>query len=189
MTNAPRHALHTRQVLPADIPLLRDAPDRADWRTHPGFSDLVAYWLDRHALFRQLNEAIIGATRDHAQKALDPAPFAQQLSRQGALLLGELQTHHHVEDHHYFPMMVRLEPTLQRGFTLLDQDHTAFDASLHSFADQANEIIAAIGDDRHVTYRTEAFADWLIGFGTGLTRHLEDEEDIIIPVLLKHRLG
>ena len=181
-------ALTIRSALPDDVPLLANGAARADWKSHPDYPGLVQFWLDRHDMFPKLTEAILGNTAAFADKAVEETAYSQSLAQHGSLLLNQLQTHHQVEDHHYFPMLIKMEPGLSRGFELLDGDHTALDGALHHFAETANAILGRLRAGEPATDEAKAFAGWLGTFGQLLARHLEDEEDIVIPVLLKHRV-
>jgi hemerythrin-like domain-containing protein len=96
----------------------------------------------------------------------------------------ELHGHHHVEDAHYFPVLSRHDPRLERGFALLDADHHALDGHLQAFVSRANAVLQADAPARHDA--TGAFLDGLDGFAPLLERHLTDEEDLVVPVLLRH---
>ncbi len=178
--------LGLRTSLPADIRPIEDGVGRPDWPDHPGFQGLAAFWLDRHRMFRQLMAEMSGATTAFLDRTLEEREFAQRLSQYGGFFLNQLHTHHQMEDRHYFPLMVRLEPSLERGFALLDQDHVSLDAAIHQFAENANEILTAVKRQNPADDRAKAFLEWLASMEQHLSRHLEDEEDIVIPVLLKH---
>lgn len=170
-------SLSLRDGLPDDLKvLLRDLP-RADWPGHPGFAGLVQFWLDRHGMFRQLLDLLQTDQRALADRKIDAKAYAPRLSRFGSTLLGELHGHHQIEDQHYFPRLARFDARLQRGFDLLDADHHAMDAALHDLAEGANAVLRGgpVG----------AFGDRLDAFARLLDRHLTDEEDLIVPVILR----
>lgn len=59
--------LDTRDGLPDALrALLQDFP-RDAWPAHDNFAGLVAFWLDRHLMFRRLMTALI----DDAEHAVD----------------------------------------------------------------------------------------------------------------------
>ena len=70
--------------------------------------------------------------------------------------LQHLDGHHRVESGHYFPVMRRVEPRITTGIDLLDADHDAIHGHLDAL------------------------------FQSPLSRHLEDEEDIVIPLITRH---
>jgi iron-sulfur cluster repair protein YtfE (RIC family) len=176
--------LDTRSGLPEALRvLLRDYP-REGWQTDPGFHGLVSFWLERHMMFRQLMARMTSDTQGFLDGTQDPRGFAQGTGRFGGLFVNQLHGHHQIEDHHYFPILRSREARIERGFDLLDADHHALDGILARFVDQANAAIqAAAGPDPRVA------AGRLL---TGLTdlerlidRHLTDEEDLIVPVILR----
>ena len=67
---------------------------------------------------------------------------------------------------------------------MLDEDHHALDGLRGCFVQQANE---AIQSENGSVARTKAglLRDGLADLELRITRHLEDEEDLIVPVLLK----
>ena len=95
------------------------------------------------------------------------------------MLVGQLHGHHRIEDTQYFPVLSRLETRLDRGFAILDRDHHALDALLGRFTESANAVLQGRGE-------AGAFLDELGAFEGFLNRHLEDEEDLVVPVILKH---
>lgn len=135
-------ALDRRTGLPDDLLwLLRDHP-RASWDGTLG--EVGRFWLSRHALFREAQTMLLVETRDFASGATDPARFGPRFRRLAGFLLGELETHHHVEDVHYFPRLAALEPKLQRGFDLLDADHHTLHDRLEAAAGTAEAHLLAL---------------------------------------------
>lgn len=169
--------LDRRRGLPEALRvLLRELP-RADWPDHPNFHGMVSFWLDRHLMFRRLQAQLRADAQALAEGAMDRDTYAPRLGRFGGLLIQELHGHHQIEDRHYFPRLVQIEPRIARGFALLEQDHDAMDPMLHALAETANAVLRGAP--------AEGLASHLDQFGTLLDRHLTDEEEIIVPVLLK----
>ncbi|WP_103333914.1 hemerythrin domain-containing protein [Pseudotabrizicola formosa] len=174
-----------RDHLPADlVTLLADWP-RDRWSDVPGFEGLSSFWLDRHLGFRDLMSGLRLDAEHMSGGRIDPQRWQGRLLRGGEQLVQGLIGHHQVEDASYFPAMVQLEPRLARGFELLDRDHHALDGLLDGFVTAANDALQAT-DAREAAL---AFHASLAPFERQLIRHLEDEEDLIIPVILKHQMG
>jgi hypothetical protein len=74
---------------------------------------------------------------------------------------------------------------LERGFELLDADHHALDGHIHGLAGAANAFLQSVGQPGERDRAGELNAA-LAGFETFLDRHLVDEEDLIVPVILKY---
>ncbi len=158
--------------------LLKDFP-RAEWQAHPNFAGLVSFWLDRHLMFRRLTQAMQSDAEAEIDGNMDPQEQKARLSRYGSMLVQQLHGHHQIEDMHYFPVLSARETKLARGFEILDRDHHAMDGLLARFTDAANGVLRGRAE-------TGAFRAELLSFDRMLDRHLEDEEDLIVPVILKH---
>jgi hemerythrin-like domain-containing protein len=164
--------------------LLADYP-RAAWASDPNFHGLVSFWLDRHMMFRDLMARMTRESEAMLNGDRDAAGFAQGVARYGGAFVNNLHGHHQIEDQHYFPLLRQRDPRIAHGFDLLDADHHALDGILHRFVDRANAAITAVnGPD--MGRETAAFLDELTGLERLINRHLLDEEDLIVPVILKH---
>ncbi|MCB1482419.1 MAG: hemerythrin domain-containing protein [Rhodobiaceae bacterium] len=183
--------LENRTSLPEHMRELVKLFPRDGWATHPNFGALTRFWLDRHGMFRELMTHLHNDARLMADKGMDPQTYARRLSRFGGLFVGQLHEHHTVEDHHYFPLLVAREKPLQAGFDLLDADHHAIDEHLHAFTEEANALLMSANQpEASSAYGLAArFSQTLSGLDRMLDRHLVDEEEIIVPVLLKHGEG
>lgn len=168
--------LETRQGLPDALRVLAEHYPRADWEAHENFGEMIRFWMERHLMFRQLTDVL----REDAQALLDDRmPFeayAKRLSHFGGTLLNQLHGHHQIEDAHYFPQLIQLDGRLERGFELLEIDHDAMDGLLQEFAGSANAVLRG-GE-------AGAFLSTLERFAGLLERHLVDEEEIVVPVVL-----
>jgi hypothetical protein len=101
------------------------------------------------------------------------------------MFVGDLIGHHNIEDVHYFPVLARAETPLERGFEILDHDHHALDAHLAAFVDQANAVLTDI-EGRDLRERVGVLHGHVLCLGGFLDRHLTDEEELVVPVILKH---
>lgn len=178
-------SLSARDGLPDALRVLLTEMPRQDWEAHPAFHGLVSFWLERHLGFRRFMEAMQEQTEAMLDKRLDPRRFAGGTSHYGGAFLQQLHGHHQIEDQHYFPQLKLIDARLERGFDLLDADHHALDGILARFAEAANGAIRGVqdGDGRP---GAEAFRRELAGMERLIDRHLIDEEDLIVPVILKH---
>lgn len=174
--------LNKRDGLPDALRVLLQSYPRETWPEHDNFAGLVAFWLDRHLMFRKLMTALIDDAEQAVDRRIDAKSHATKLSRYGAMLLQNLHGHHQIEDHHYFPILSAREPILDKGFELLDSDHHAMDGLLNRFADGANGVIEG-------RIEPGAFRADLLSFQSVLDRHLVDEEELVVPVILKHGPG
>lgn len=181
-------ALATRTALPPEATRLIDEIPREAWETHPQFEGLVRFWLERHEMFRKLMGLMSQETQGFLDSRAAPQRFGQAISRYGGAFVNELHGHHQIEDHHYFPILRDKDPRIGLGFDILDADHRALDGLLNGFVQSANGAIQGLnGQD------PRAGAGRLLTDLTELERqigqHLNDEEDLVVPVILKFGAG
>ncbi len=170
--------LETRIGLPTNLRVLLADYPREAWEADPNFAGLVAFWLQMHLGFRSnlaLMRADVEAVLDGKMEAVVWAP---RLVHVGGQFVSHLHGHHHIEDDHYFPLLVARERKLAQGFEILDRDHNALDGHIAKFVSTANGALQGVDVGKfyeHLT-RLERFIE----------RHLADEEDLIVPVILRH---
>jgi hemerythrin-like domain-containing protein len=157
---------------------------RETWASHERLGGIARFWLERHEMFRRLDEIIrSGAEAALSQRtpATDLKPWLLQHLRSQ---LGGLEEHHQVEDLHYFPVFRRAEPRLAPGFELLERDHGALHTAIGGIIERANAVLVA--EDAE-TFRADLarFHEGHLDLGRDLVRHLDDEEDLVIPLLLE----
>lgn len=184
----PEFDLGTRLHLPAEYQLILADYPREGWQAHPDFNGLAAFWLDRHLDFRQVLARLRSEAEARIDGSLAPEAYAARLQRVGSQFLNGLIGHHQIEDDAYFPELARLEPGIARGFDMLDADHHALHGLIDDFATGGNAVLMA---ETEATAReaAAAFHKHLGRFQSLLARHLDDEEDLVLPVVLKHRMG
>ena len=180
--------LATRTGLPAEFQLVLADYPRTGWPDHRDFNGLAGFWLDRHLAFRQTLQRLTLDAEARLDRNLAPDAYAQRLVRQGSGLLSDLVGHHQIEDTSYFPHLARLEPRIAPGFDMLDADHDALHNLIDRFAKGANAVLSA-PDDTSQHDKIARFLTDLRDFNSLLIRHLDDEEDLVLPVVLKHRVG
>ncbi len=178
--------LSDRACLPEALRVLLADYPREAWEADPGFAGLVQFWLERHGMFRKLNAMLAGDAATAIERGMDTDTYRGRLSQFGGMLLGQLQDHHQIEDVHYFPKLARLDARLEHGFDLLDSDHHALDALMREFADAANAVLGPGQPDAALVTRIGRFRETATRFARLVERHLDDEEDLIVPLLLKH---
>ncbi len=176
------YPLEARDALPEALRVLLAEYPREAWQANPNFSGLVQFWLERHVMFRRLIAAMQTDSEGLIERKLDPQDFARRLARYGSTFVTELHGHHHIEDAHYFPVLARTEPPIARGFEILDRDHQALDLHLDDFTKHANRVIGA----EQIREASGSFLKTLKRLEHFLERHLTDEEDLIVPIILKH---
>lgn len=187
-----RHELSTalREELKA---LQKAAGTRDDWSKHHRFAGEAQFWL-------QVHQALLGASAELPSRCAslmlvldDPVARKTQLTRLsqlGGQLIHHAHTHHHVEDHHFFPAFQRNYPNLNHHIKLLDGDHKVITESLDQLEtafksmpvvsqEPAPREISLLNNKAEQLYLAAKRLDSLF------TRHINDEEEICIPALLE----
>lgn len=182
-------ALETRKGLPAHLRVLADKYPRGDWTGHTNFDELTRFWLDRHLMFRECLTRMQSETEAFLDRNRDWNTYGHQLSRLGGFFINQLLTHHHIEDQHYFPTLEAKDTRLKAAFELLDSDHHALDAHLHALADDTNAVLQKLQERDKADMQAETYRKTLTRFETFLDRHLCDEEEVVVPVILEHGSG
>lgn len=180
------HPLRTRAGLPDALRVLvREAP-REGWEGDPRFNDLLRFWLDRHQGFRHALTLLGRDAEAVVDRRSEPLAYAAALSQLGGRFVAELHGHHQIEDVHYFPVLAARDPRISRGFDILDRDHHALDAEIAQFVAAANGVLRAVENPVDLVDRAGRFRDDLSRFDRFLDRHLVDEEELVVPVILKY---
>ncbi|MER8909888.1 hemerythrin domain-containing protein [Mesorhizobium sp. M0854] len=175
-----------REGLPDDLRWLVEKYPREDWQAHANIHGIANMWLQRHDMFRELGGMLTNGIGDYRESRLNAPEFARWFAPRLNHFLGNLDGHHNVEDHHYFPVFARAETRLKRGFEILDADHHTIHEGLERNAEAANAFIRTLqkSEDKQ-RFAADAYADENGRLITMLTRHLADEEDLIIPLILE----
>ena len=174
-----------RTGLPDALRVLLEGLPRETWERHPNFDGLTRFWLERHLMFREVLKRLGAGSEAYLDGRSDERRHAAETARYAGFLLNELHGHHNIEDHHYFPRLQALDARLERGFALLDADHHALDGHIHGLAGTTNAFLQAVGQPAARDRAGELRAA-LGQFETFLDRHLTDEEDLIVPVILTY---
>jgi len=176
----------TRTGLPAEFRYLVEAFPRDRWTALP---EVAAFWLQMHASFRGHQahmDGLVGQWRSDG----DLAALHRQLMPALQSFLQHLEGHHRVESGHYFPMMRTIEPRVGAGIDLLDHDHDIIHGTLDAMFRSGLAFHQAItADAADAADQANRLGDLIEAAGKPLLRHLEDEEDIVIPVIEKHGLA
>lgn len=194
---APQNQLVTRSAM-SDIlrggliQLPRDA-----WATDPRFSGEAEFWLQIYralleasaelpVLCEQLMTAIADKSDDISARLARVRALAMQLTHHA-------HGHHHIEDHHFFPVFARAVPSLGAHLELLDGDHRILSDVLDDMETEAAALPSAlVGQSADTSAKlddlilapTEQLLQTAGSFDLLFRRHIGDEEEICIPVML-----
>jgi hypothetical protein len=180
-----RETLGVRIGLPSDLRVLRERFPRECWYSHANLGSMARFWMSRHDMFRELGAALGSATSGFLGGGLAAREFTGWFAPRLQFLLSHLGTHHQIEDYHYFPIFRVADARLARGFDLLENDHHVIHAAMDRTVTAANALLgtlAAGGDD--LWRAGEAYAEASDPLLRLLLAHLDDEEDLIVPLIL-----
>ena len=174
--------LSKRNFLPREFKaFLADYP-RKDWVNHSKFPDFAEFWLQRHEMFRELSAHLILLSKLTLNKEIDEDEYHKETRRYSSFILQQLHLHHKMEDNYFFPGIAKYNKKLNVAIELLETDHTKISALVNSYMNILNRCVTP--------KETLIYADNILEcqrkFNKGLKRHLEDEEDIIVPAALHY---
>jgi hemerythrin-like domain-containing protein len=181
--------LDQRTGWPEELRVLLKQYPRDTWSANT--SPLAQFWLEKHGMFRRQCEALQATNDEYRAERIGPQDFAVWAAPRLQTFIAHLHGHHQIEDYHYFPSFRASEPRLARGFETLEKDHLTLNAAIADVITAINELIATLhekGDvphlsdtQRHAGHRYVESSSLLY---RRLSRHLDDEEDLIIPLML-----
>jgi iron-sulfur cluster repair protein YtfE (RIC family) len=177
-------ALAERSGWPPELRALIERYPRELWRGHKNLGQMAQFWISRHNMLRELAASITQGTADFQAGKLTAEQFPPWLVPRLQFFLEQLHAHHHIEDHHYFPIFRRADQRLARGFDVLELDHGELHRNIDLTVEAANAFLRSISDAETVKRTGDAFAQSSGTLMKGLTRHLDDEEDLIVPLIL-----
>ncbi|MFO1142097.1 MAG: hemerythrin domain-containing protein [Amaricoccus sp.] len=179
-------ALAARSGLPDPLRLLVERYPRIGWEAHPNFTALTRFWMDRHLSFRRMHAVLAEDTRRFLDRDAEARAYAGRLLPVAGRLIDELHGHHWIEDHEYFPMLQALDDRIGWGFDLLERDHEALGAVIDDLATATNGVRAAVRAADGADAAAARLESRIAALGRLLDRHLIDEEELVVPVILDH---
>jgi hypothetical protein len=181
----PSLALDTRAGWPADLRLLADRYPRDCWESHANLGAMARFCLQRHDMFREIAGALSDATAAFRDGTASAEDFRAWFPPRLQFFLQQLNAHHQIEDLHYFPVFQAAEAKLAHGFAVLEADHGTIHHSIVAAVETANAFLRApVNDAGTLKAAGDAYmaaSGQLIG---QLSRHLGDEEDLVVPLIL-----
>lgn len=188
LDTAPRYRLRDA-ALPEEMGFLLQRYPRDDWNAHPGFKDKTRHWMGAHQMFRQVAKQLRRDTESLLNKDMALGDYVGRLSYFGGGLVANLHGHHGWEDHQYFPELAAADPRFAAGLALLEQDHADLDRVLDDLTRKANRVIQLASlEERQAWDEANGLLPATEAIEAFLKRHLADEEDLTVPIILHHRL-
>ena len=164
---------------------------RATWPT--ARSATVAFWLDVHERLRRDAGGLDAAGDEYRGGRSLPAQLAVIAAPRLRGLIAAMQGHHQIEDFEYFPEFRHAEPRLSAGFDRLEREHATLnrnvDAALAALAElhAAVERAAEPASTATLKLAAQRYVDAAATLSADLLRHLHDEENLVVPLLLERR--
>lgn len=183
------HSIHIREGLPTEFQtLLADYPREA-WPDHPNFAKSIEHWMGAHKMFKRLGAITTKETQSFLDKNRSPDEFAARLGFHGNQLVNNLHGHHHWEDHEYFPELSAADDRFDAGLDMLEADHGELNKVLDDFTIAGNRTMKLLQLDKAQAYEEAGkLLSASDAIETFLNRHLADEEDLVVPILLHHKM-
>lgn len=184
---SPDLLLPDRAGLPDAIAYLRAAYPAPSWQAHRNYGELTAFWLSVHASLRERGGQLQQTTHALLDGRIDAAGFQRAFVPRFNHFLQHLTGHHQIEDHAYFPKFRALDARMVAGFDLLEHDHELIHETLLASVERARALLTVIGQGGDAALRAaDAHAETSARLLELLTRHLADEEELVIPAMLEH---
>ena len=183
---APDLELDQRAGLPAEFHVLLNEHPRDSWAA--ARSPMADFWVQKHAYLKRQSSALLSANDEYRNDRMTVEQFGTAVAPYLQRFLAELHGHHQIEDYQYFPAFRRAEPRLVAGFDVLEKDHEFIHAGIMEIVEAVNGFIATLREETVSADAAKHAADRYIAASEvmhrRLERHLSDEEDLIIPVML-----
>jgi iron-sulfur cluster repair protein YtfE (RIC family) len=173
---------------PAERRRLLELHPRETWVARPSLE--TTFWLEVHARFRRACADLEHLAGDYRVQRCTARELAVLAAPRLAGLLTDLHGHHQVEDFHYFPAFRSAAPRLAAGIDVLERDHGALQRDVAATRGSLLELRASLeADARDGPASSLAALRYVTAAGRlcdHLRRHLADEEDLVVPLLLEH---
>lgn len=186
MSDDPLH-LTTRAGLPEPLRIgLTDFP-RDRWHG-PTTAGMARFWLGIHEGFRR-HRLHMEAVIDHWRAGkTDLTGLHARLIPAVQQFLQHLDAHHRIESGQYFPKFRTLDDRLAYGIDLLDRDHDVVHEQLEALFQKAVGFHQNLRSPDAADHAAR-LADTVFAMGPAVIRHLDDEEEIVIPLIQKHQIS
>ena len=106
---------------------------------------------------------------------IDDSRYLRTLNRYGTALIQNLHGHHSWEDQSYFPELSRADPRFVQSLDILESEHDMPD-QVHD--DFTRALVRVVHVSQDAALRSDC---------AQVLRHA-DEEDLVVPILLHHKM-
>ena len=173
---------------PAELCVVLDQHPRETWPQTR--SPMARFWIDKHNYLRRQADSLKSANDEYRNQRVDAAHFGGWLAPRLQGFLAELHGHHQIEDFHYFPAFRSAEPRLATGFDVLASDHELIHQGIAGIVEAINGFLARLnqqakGAEDALKHAADRYIEASAVLHERLMRHLADEEDLIIPLMIR----
>ena len=155
-------------------------------RWNSGLPQTAAFWLQMHAGFRASQGRMAALVAGWRAGQTDARGLHGRLIPELQGFLQHLDGHRRIESGHYFPQFRALEPRIGEGLDLLDRDHDAIHAHLEALYRSGLALHQAVSANAPGQAEAAARLGEALDRTAGpLRRHLDDEEDVVIPLMAR----
>lgn len=159
---------------------------RSEWRRE--HASEAAFWLEIHDGFRHGCATLGELGDDYRRGRLAAAGLAARAAPMLRGFIAHLSGHHRIEDDHYFPTFRSAEPRLARAFDALAADHETLQHDIDTTLAALDALTAAVRHETSGAAAAQAAAERYVRASAllfdRLCRHLSDEENLVVPLLL-----
>lgn len=181
------NGIDERTGWPEELRTLLKRYPRETWRSQR--SPMAEFWLERHEHFRHQANAMQQVAEQYRHGQQSAAEFSTWITPRLQFFLSSLHGHHQIEDFHYFPAFRASERELAPGFDVLARDHELIHAAISDIVEKINAFLETVraresADADSIRFAGDRYCETSERLFRRLLRHLEDEEDLIIPIML-----
>ena len=177
-----------RRGWPDELKTLLQRYPRDTWKSQG--TPMTQFWLDKHDYFRHQCRTLSQQGAEFRAARITAVEFGAWVAPRLQSFLGALHGHHQIEDFHYFPAFREAEQSLATGFDVLASDHESLHQSIVDVINRTNTLLGTLNDDSTIgkgaqQQAGESYVATSERLFQRLQRHLDDEEDLIIPIMLE----
>ncbi len=178
-------SIETRDGLPQEWKFLLEKHPRDSWKSNTQLGEHTKFWLSIHRHFRIMGALLTSQSNAYREGQIDSDTFRTNMAPRLQQFLQTLDHHHRIEDGVFFPKFMAAEKRLIKGIELLEEDHHTIDAEVHHMISVANALLQTEPADSEGLKRNgESFAISSDRIVKLLDRHLDDEEEIVVPLMI-----
>jgi hypothetical protein len=168
----------------SELKFLLERHPRSTWPAR--HSSLVEFWLGVHERLRRDCASLSAVADDYRSGRFSATELAVVAAPRLRGLIAAMHGHHQIEDFQYFPAFRRAEGRLARGFDRLEAEHADLRNDVDSALAALAELRMTIGSEANAALAARRYVERSQRLCQRLVHHLEDEEDLVVPVLLEH---